>query len=65
MRNIFSGLAESRRHRIQQIPHGIPPIQHTSGLLIALHVIFNLPLELLVDSFVFDDLDHQGIDVGV
>lgn len=59
MGNMLSGLAESSRDSIEQVPHGVSPIEHTSGLLIALHVILYLPKEFLVDAFVLDDLDHQ------
>lgn len=59
MSDILAGLVELSTDCVQHASHGLSAIEHAPGLLVTLHVVLNLPLELLVDLLVFDDLKHE------
>jgi hypothetical protein len=65
MSNVFSGLVEPGADGVEHVAHGISAIEHGPSLLVTQHIVLYFSLQFLVDLLVLDDVDHEGVDLGV
>ena len=52
MSDVFLGLLELDSYGVEQPTHGFLAVEHMTGLLVALNVVLDFPLQVLVDAFV-------------
>ena len=62
MGNLFFGFVQFGRHLIQKPPHSFLPVQQWPGFLITGDVVLDLLLQILIDSFVFQNTEKALVN---
>lgn len=65
MGDLFFSFLEFNSHLVKEASHGFFSVQHTSGFLITLDIVLNLLLQVLVNSFIFQNAQKALIDLTV